>query len=257
MLLDISSNVEAWGESSCVSVAYPFSLCSATREQPLQRSPSWVIDTSPSVTLLIWSANSFNASVVPHKAFNADPPRRPPPRVVWQMLAENQERQHVTAWQVWRGALRRWNVHLSPAWPTPLRPPPWRRPGSLCKQAWSLANWAALWYTQQRACFSFRQLLSNYDNSLIKTNVNNNITLPFKDTNFQLPSHRYLSCFFSFAGSVPKAASSLLTPDCLHPPPNHSPYRHPNTHPDKYTAQVNQFTQIPLYPQCTPPSTSG
>lgn len=66
-------------------------------------------------------------------------------------------------------------------------------------------------------CLSFRQLHFNYDNSLVKTNANNNRTLPFKGINFL-----FLFCFPS-AGSALKAASSLLTPDCLHPPPKATP----------------------------------
>lgn len=66
-------------------------------------------------------------------------------------------------------------------------------------------------------CLSFRQLHFNYDNSLVKTNANNHRTLLFKGINFL-----FLFCFPS-AGSALKAASSLLTPDCLHPPPKATP----------------------------------
>lgn len=126
---------------------------------------------------------------------------------------------------VWGGTLRRWNTARA----TRLQAPPWRRPHCLCKRLCSLANWATLLYTQQTVCFSFRILLSNYDNGLVKTNVNNNnITIPFKDLNFQLLPSLFFLCWFSSQGSIQPVNTRMSAPSpksLPQPPPQYTSWQ--------------------------------
>lgn len=83
-------------------------------------------------------------------------------------------------------------------------------------------------YTQQSACFSFRQLLSNYDKTLVKTNVNNNITIPFKDLNFQLRSHCCFSlCWFCSQGWIQPLNTRMSAPSPKITPPTATPIHIP------------------------------
>lgn len=97
-------------------------------------------------------------------------------------------------------------------------------------------------------CFGFqvKQLLSNYDNSLFKTNFIENTTPLFRDVNFlsrALTFSPLFSCFFFPCCSSHLYISRLYNTTQSAPSPKTLPHPvTPNIHPDKHTPQVNQFT---------------